>query len=77
MDMQVRGWGQTERTFWTKDTTGQAVPVTVGLTKDNDGRLAAVIAIGADGPSAIMRSELGDNIAETLEALDDARQAGQ
>jgi hypothetical protein len=76
MEMQVRGWRE-ERTTWTKDTTGRDVPITTGLTKDRDGRLVAVIAIGADGPSAIMRDSLSNDITETFEALGSAEQAGR
>jgi len=84
MDMQVRGWRE-ERTVWTQDTMGRAVPVSTGLTKDRDGRLVAVIAIGADGPSAIIAgrsddstsSDLEQNISATLEVLADARKSGR
>lgn len=85
MEMQERGWRE-ERTAWTTDTTGQAVPVTTGLTRDRNGRLVAVLAIGV-GPSAIMypagRSDsflanLRANITSTVTALDEATgQAGQ
>lgn len=82
MDMQVRGWRE-ERTVWTHDTMGRAVPVTTGVTRDRDGRLVTAIAIG-DGPSALvpfgiddLSCELQQNIADTLAALHEMRQAGQ
>lgn len=82
MKMQVRGWRE-ERTVWTLDTMGQAVPVSTGLTKDRDGRLVAVIAIG-DGPSAILHepdsaalNDLQQNIAETLGCLDETRKSSR
>lgn len=77
---QGRGWRE-EATVWTLDTMGRTVPVTTGLTKDGDGRLVAVIAIG-DGPSAILHEpgdnsgDLQKNIAQTLSALDETRKPG-
>jgi hypothetical protein len=74
MTMQVRGW-RDEHTVWTTDTTGRKVPITRGLTLDGDGVLVAVIAVGVDGPSAVMPDELVDSLGETVQARDDARQA--
>lgn len=82
MEMQERGW-RGERTIWTRDTMGRAVPVSTGLTKDSDGRLVAAIAIG-DGPSAIIpvpgddaSKDLRQNVADALGGLGEAEQAGR
>jgi len=73
--MTTRGW-QKERTLTTIDTVGREIAVTTGLTRDPEGRLVAVIAIG-DGPTAIFRhlhdlddrTELLVNAAHTAEEL--------
>jgi len=84
MEMHVRGWRE-ERTAWTTDTTGQAVPVVTGLTTDRYGNLVAALAIG-NGPTAIFQSAEGGsflsdlrvNLARTAEDHEDAiRKAGQ
>lgn len=76
MDYEGRGWRE-ERTVWTRDTTGHAMPVTTGITSDEHGALVAAIAIGT-GPTAILgilgdgdiRMKLGLNITEALEDLE-------
>ncbi|WP_328450304.1 MULTISPECIES: hypothetical protein [unclassified Amycolatopsis] len=73
--MTTRGW-QKERTLTTLDTVGRRVAVTTGLTRDPEGRLVAVIAVG-DGPTAIFRhlhdpddrTELVINAADTADDL--------
>jgi len=57
MEIHKRGW-RDELTAWTKDTTGQSMPI-------------------GEGPSAILKPAVGDNIAAVIQALDDARQAGR
>lgn len=80
--MQGRGWRE-ESTVWTYDTMGRAVPVSTRLTKDGNGRLVAVIAVG-EGPSAILYSgeefsevltDLQENIAAARTALDETRKS--
>lgn len=73
--MTTRGWHK-ERTLTTLDTVGREIAVTTGLTRDPEGRLVAVIAVG-DGPTAIFRHlhdlddrpELVANAADTAEDL--------
>ncbi|UOZ06875.1 MULTISPECIES: hypothetical protein [unclassified Amycolatopsis] len=73
--MTTRGW-QKERTLTTLDTVGREIAVTTGLTRDPEGRLVAVIAVG-DGPTAIFRHlhdledrpELVANAADTADDL--------
>ncbi|MFJ1761418.1 hypothetical protein ACIOD2_13935 [Amycolatopsis sp. NPDC088138] len=70
--MTTRGW-QKERTITTVDTVGRRVAVTTGLTRDPEGRLVAVIAVG-DGPTAIFRhlNDLDDRPELVANATDTA-----
>lgn len=77
MEFKGRGWRE-ERTVWTQDTLGEAMPVTTGVTTNDRDELVAAIAVGT-GPSAIVTGtrfleDLSLNITETLRDREDQRQ---
>ncbi|MGW4127932.1 hypothetical protein [Amycolatopsis japonica] len=62
--MATRGW-RLERTVSTKDTTGQNIDITVGLSRDQHGNLKGLIGIG-DGPTAVLGTDIAAELIENI-----------